>query len=136
MGNETSALHQRLHRWTHLLRFLMVGGLNTLFGYGLFAFFVWVGLRAEIAIFLGNIIGPLFNYVTYGKLAFSRRLDRHNLPRFIGNYVAFYFINVALLRLCLNMLHLSTYMTQLILTPFMALGMFFTLRYFVFRHGD
>jgi putative flippase GtrA len=121
------------YRWMHLIRFLAVGGLNTLFGYCLFALQIWLGVPPEIAILIGNIVGPLFNYVTYGKLAFSQKLGRHNLPRYVANYAVFYLINIALLRLFLETTHMSAYLAQLILTPFLALGQYFSLRYFVFR---
>lgn len=128
--------HLQHHKLLHLIRFLAVGGLNTAFGYCLFAVLIWAGLKAELAILIGNIIGPLFNYVTYGKLAFNRKLGRHNLPLFLGNYAAFYVINIALLWLLRDWLQLSDYLTQLILTPFLALGMFLSLRFIVFRKQD
>jgi putative flippase GtrA len=116
-----------------LIRFLAVGGLNTLFGYCLFAFLIWVGLSPQVALILGTIIGPMFNFVTYGKLAFGQALSHRNLPRFIAVYVIFYLINAGQLHVFVDRLHFSAYITQLIATPILSLGMFFSLRFFVFR---
>ena len=122
----------RLHRWMHLIRFLAVGGLNTVFAYCLFALQIWLGVPAELAILIGNIIGPLFNYVTYGKLAFNKSLGRHNLPRYIANYAVFYLINIALLKLLRSELHFSAYVAQMLLMPPLVLCQYFSLRYLVF----
>ena len=127
------AWHVQLRSWLHLIRFLAVGGLNTLFGYVLFAFLIWTGLPPQAALIVGTIIGPMFNFVTYGKLAFRQGLSHRSLPRFMAVYVGFYLINAGQLHIFVGLLHYSAYITQLIATPIMALGMFFSLRYFVFR---
>jgi putative flippase GtrA len=77
---------------------LAVGALNTLFGYSLYALLLWIGLPLEYALLLCSVIGVLFNFVTYGKLAFGRKPTRQSLPRFIAAYVVFYFLNLYLAR--------------------------------------
>lgn len=87
------------------LRFLLVGGLNTVFGYGLFAAFTWMGMPYPAAIALATVLGVLFNYQTTGRLVFDGP-GRGRLWRFIGVYVLIYLLNVAavavLLRAGLN----------------------------------
>ena len=132
---KNASLRTRLHRWIHVLRFLVVGGVNTLFGYCLFAFLIWIRLLPEIALALSTVIGVMFNFVSYGKLVYNH-LNRNSVPRYVALYVIYYGINALLLRLFLDTLHLSVYLTQMMLIPFMALGMFFALPYFVFRRRD
>jgi putative flippase GtrA len=76
------------------LRFLLVGGLNTVFGYGLFALFTWMGMPYPVAIALATVLGVLFNYQTTGRLVFDGP-GHGRLWRFIGVYVLVYLANVA-----------------------------------------
>jgi putative flippase GtrA len=121
----------RFHGWFAVIRFLAVGGLNTAFGYGLYAFLIWVKLPPEVALLLGTVGGVLFNFVTYGKLAFNRPINRGNLVRFLANYAVLYVVNAIPLHLMVAR-GLSAYLAQLILMPLMVIVSFFSLRYFVF----
>lgn len=76
------------------LRFLVVGGLNTAFGYGLFYLLLRLSGSAMFALTLGTILGVLFNFVTTGSLVF-RALERHRLIRFFGVYGIVYLYNAA-----------------------------------------
>ena len=52
-------------------RFLIVGTINTLFGYGVFAALITAGLESALALALATIAGVIFNYFTTGKLVFA-----------------------------------------------------------------
>jgi len=80
------------------LRFLVVGGINTVFGYGVFALFILLGLHYVLAVLLGQICGILFNFKTTGTIVFKNRNNRLIL-RFFGVYVITYFSIVGLLKL-------------------------------------
>ena len=122
----------RIESWTQLLRFLAVGGINTIFGYSLYAVLVWLMLPPQIALLLSTILGVLFNFATYGRVAFDRRLGWASFFRFVAVYAVLYGINVVLLRVLLNMGQ-SPYIAQLILLIPMTGGAFLAQRYFVFR---
>ena len=124
----------RSDEWGRIIRFLAVGVLNTLFGYSLYALLLWIGLPLEYALLLCSVIGVLFNFVTYGRLAFGRKPTKQTLPRFIAAYVAFYFLNLYLARTLIG-LGFTAYIAQLFLLPWMAGGMFLTLRYLVYRQS-
>jgi putative flippase GtrA len=79
------------------VRFLVVGVLNTAVGYGLFAFFVILGLHYGIAAALSTVLGVLFNFHTIGRLVFESR-DRSLLLRFAAVYATTYVLNVGALR--------------------------------------
>lgn len=90
-----------LARWVWarpFLRFLIVGGLNTLFGYGVFALFIVIGLHYAVAALLGTILGILFNFKTYGTLVFASR-DNRLIGRFFGVYAITYVIAIGVLKL-------------------------------------
>jgi putative flippase GtrA len=75
------------------LRFLAVGALNTLFGYGCFALLLYVGLHYAVAMLLATIIGVLFNFKTVGRLVFRSR-DNRLIFHFAAIYVVVYTVNV------------------------------------------
>lgn len=79
------------------IRFLLVGFVNTVFGYGLYAFFIFIGLHYSVAAFLGTVLGILFNFQTIGRLVFGRTDRRFVFLRFVSVYAFGYFLNVALI---------------------------------------
>jgi putative flippase GtrA len=68
-----------------LVRYLMVGALNTAFGYGVYALLLWVGLHYTAATLASTVLGILFNFKTYGTLVFKNRSNRLML-RFLAVY--------------------------------------------------
>lgn len=77
-----------------LIRFFLVGGLNTAFGYGLFAFLIYIGLHYSVAGIVGTIIGVLFNFKTVGLIVF-RSKNNKLIIRFFAVYVIIYTIGVS-----------------------------------------
>jgi len=78
------------------VRFLLVAGLNTVFGYGLFAALILIGLRYPLAAAIATVIGILFNFQTTGRLVFGRG-DLSLILRFFGVYGITYVVGVSLL---------------------------------------
>jgi putative flippase GtrA len=78
------------------IRFLLAGGLNTLFGYSAFAMLIWVGAGNDIAVIISTIAGVAFNYGTYGKVFASHGFAR--LPAFVAIYGALLLANILALR--------------------------------------
>lgn len=113
-----------------LLRFLLVGGLNTVVGYGLFAAFVWIGLPYPAAIALATVLGVAFNFQSTGRLVFGGA-PLSQLWRFVAVYAAVYFINVATVALLLRT-GLNVYVANgLVILP-LALIAYVLQRRFVF----
>lgn len=76
------------------IRFLFVGGLNTVFGFGAYALMLALGLHFTVAAAVSTVLGVLFNFVTTGRLVFGSR-SAAALPRFIGVYAVLYLMNIA-----------------------------------------
>lgn len=72
----------RRHRF---LRFLVVGGLNTVIGYGLFLLSLALMPTTLTALIVANILAILFNFLTTGALVFGVR-DPRLLARFFAVY--------------------------------------------------
>src|SRR5665647_2063048 len=79
------------------IKFLFVGGLNTLFGYGMFALFIYFHLHYSIASLLATLLGVLFNFKTTGKLVFKSS-DNRLIVRFFAVYGMVYLVNVLFLK--------------------------------------
>jgi putative flippase GtrA len=102
----TTRIIQRL--WSiQFLRFLAVGGVNTAFGYGVFALLILLNRHFRIcspevelvlAPLISQICGILFNFKTTGTLVFRNRNNRLIL-RFVSVYSTTYLLNYGLLRL-------------------------------------
>ena len=73
------------------IRFLFVGVLNTMFGYGLFVLFIWFGMHYSIALFCANFLGILFNYKTTGYIVFETRSNRLLLHFFLVYGIVYLF---------------------------------------------
>lgn len=87
----------RLRKVRHFLRYLIVGGINTLFGYGAFALLLYLGLHYALASFLATCAGILFNFNTTGRIVFNNS-DHRLLFQFLMVYAILYVINVLLLK--------------------------------------
>lgn len=78
---------------TRLLKFLLVGLLNTAVGYTIFLIALWTGLHYSVAIAVATVLGTLFNFKSTGAMVF-RSSDNSLLIRFIIVYGVIYLLNV------------------------------------------
>lgn len=74
-------------------RFILTGVINTAFGFGCFMALLYVGLHYSAALFVGTILGILFNFVTTGHFVFGDR-DPRKIPRFVAVYAILYLVNL------------------------------------------
>lgn len=114
-----------------LIRFLVVGGLNTVFGYSLFAVFTFIGLTYPVAIGLATIGGVLFNFQSVGRLVFDGA-PRSRFWRFVGVYCVIYLVNLGGVRLLLS-LGANVYVANAITLVPLSLLAFILNRRFVFN---
>jgi putative flippase GtrA len=123
------ALFQKLDQ--PFFRFLVVGGINTIFGYGLFAFFIYLNLHYSIASLLSTIIGVLFNFKTTGKLVFKSS-DNRLIVRFFAVYGMVYVLNVLFLK-GFKWFGLNLYIAGAVLVLPLAVVSFLLNKWFVFK---
>lgn len=112
------------------LLFLLVGVLNTAFGYGCFALLVWLGVHYSAAALISTVLDVLFNFRTIGRLVFRSRENRL-LWRFVGVYGVVYVGNLLGLRLGL-LVGLDPYLSGAILLLPLALSSYYLQSRFVF----
>lgn len=121
---------EKYHIDWKFIKFLFVGGLNTAFGYGIFALFIFLKFHFAVASFLSTVFGILFNFKTTGLIVFKNN-DNHLIFRFFGAYAIVYGLNVCGLKL-FKMVNFDMYLAGFILIFPMAVVSFFLMKKFVF----
>lgn len=112
------------------VKFVLVGVVNTAFGYALFALFYLLLGSHQLAITLATMCGVVFNFHSTGRLVFrSRRLSA--LLPFVAGYAAVWLVNMLLLNE-LTALAISPLAGQTLALPLIVLLSFTINRYLVF----
>ena len=61
------------------VRFLLIGVVNTIFGYSIFAAMFLATGQPELSIIVATAIGVLFNFMSTGRVVFGNDADRQRL---------------------------------------------------------
>ena len=112
-------------------KFLIVGVINTIFSYSLYAFFLSLGIHYGVAVLLSTILGVLFNFKTIGKFVFNNDSNRL-IFKFIVPYVVIYFLNIGSLRV-FDFFDFNMYFAGFIVTIYLSLVSFYLNKKFVFN---
>lgn len=72
---------------------MLVGGLNTAFGYTVFAICILIGTPYQLAALVSTVLGVLFNFKSYGALVFASH-DNRLIFRFIAVYGICYLVGL------------------------------------------
>ncbi|WP_442941738.1 GtrA family protein [Nostoc sp.] len=83
------------------IRFLIVGGINTLFGYSIFIMLILLNFRYEIAVLISTMCGVLFNFKTIGTFVFKNKNNKL-IFKFILVYAMIYFLQLFFLKQLLS----------------------------------
>lgn len=121
---------EKYHIDWKFIKFLFVGGLNTAFGYGVFALLLFLKLHYSLALLLSTVVGILFNFKTTGIIVFKNH-DNSLLFRFFAAYAIVYVLNVWGLKL-FDLIHFNMYWAGFILLFPMAVVSFILMKKFVF----
>jgi len=113
------------------IKFLLVGLLNTLFGYVLFAFFNLLTGYYTFSLGMVYTLAIFFNYFIYSKIIFNTN-KKSNLISFILVYIFFLILNISLIKFGL-LFHQNEILLQGIFLPILALGLYFALKKIVFK---
>lgn len=117
-------------RRNRFVRFLIAGGINTLFGFVVYSVFIVAGVAVWLALLAGMLFGAMFNFFTTGGYAF-RELSLSRFPRFVICHLFIYGINLTLIELVSTWLS-NKILSQAILIFPMAMLSYFLLARFVF----
>lgn len=113
------------------VKFILVGILNTAFGYGAFALLMYTGLHYPAAVVLSTIAGILFNFKTTGVLVFKNK-DNSLIFKFIAVYTLVCITGIIILRLA-EIAHINLYFAGLVSTGICAVTAFLLNKNWVFK---
>jgi putative flippase GtrA len=116
------------------LRFLVTGGINTAFGYAIYAACIFLGAGYAVASGVSIVCGVLFSYKTTSAMVFGRGYSG-SLVRYIGSYVIVYLFSVLILR-TMDQFGVNAYLAGILAAPPCAVLSFALLKLFVFRTVD
>ncbi len=114
------------------IKFILVGILNTAFGYFVFAALLYFGLHYTLAVVLSTIAGVLFNFKTTGKLVFKN--DNNKLIfKFVAVYAFTSIIGIIVLRLA-ELVNVNLYFAGMVSTGICAIISFILNKNWVFKY--
>ncbi len=113
-------------------RFLVVGAVNTMFGYSVFAMLILIGNTPTLALILTYVIGVVFNFSTTRRFVFNHS-KRASLLRFIIAYMVIYIFNIGLYSL-IELVGTPPLVTQAFCLPVIAIFSFLLFKFQVFRN--
>lgn len=116
--------------WKRIVRYYEAGIVNTLFGYGIYALLVALGLNIYVAQLLAHALGVVFNFITYSRYTFADQTA--SKPRFLLSYGINYLLSVALLW-GFEQLVESPYISGLLAVIVVSLINFLVLKKLVFK---
>lgn len=116
------------------LRFLFVGGLNTIVGYGIYALLVYMGVNYLIANTLSTIIGIIHSYFWNRYFTFkSKQKALKEITKFVTVYAASYLIGMCTLYIFKSKLNISPYIAGLLNLVITTLISYFGHKYISFN---
>ncbi|MGX1305312.1 putative flippase GtrA [Amorphus suaedae] len=118
-------------RHQRLVRFLLVGVVNTIFGYSVFALLYLLTHHHNFSVIAATIIGIIFNFFTTGRIVFGNKSLRALLP-FIMAYGVALALNLVVLNLLLAV-GISALIGQAISLPVVVIVSYLINARFVFR---
>ncbi len=119
-----AAMKQRLatllldETFVQLLKFLVIGVFNTLFGYAVYALLVLIGLPEQAALGIAYVIGVTWNYFTHARLVFGTK-GYKRMPAYFVAYLFLYGLNALALEQLVTA-GLQPLLAQAIIVPFAA----------------
>lgn len=132
-GREPRRPGRRTDALRRLGRFLVIGVVNTLFGYGVYALLVYLKLSYLLALLLSTVAGVIFNFFSTGRLVFRQRGGLGTFASFIAAYALVYLVNAAELDLLVERLRVGPYAGQAICLPTSVAMSWILLNFWVFK---
>jgi len=115
-----------------IFSYILVGILNTFFGYSIYALLIFSGLSYIYSILISTIAGIIFNFKTISKFVFGSS-DNSLIKKFILVYVFGLIMNIFLIKL-FNFFNLNFYIAGFLSIIAVAVISFVLMKFFVFKN--
>ncbi len=97
------------------IKYIFIGFINTLFGYGVIFLLIYINIEAEIANFIGYLLGFFLSYYLNKKYNFkSNKSHREDFPKFIISMAISYILNLTVMVISYRVLNIDVYISQII----------------------
>lgn len=118
-------------------RFIIAGGINTLFSYFSFAILLLLVKNKEIVLTLNLFIAVTFNYMTSSRFVFQNSEKGFiKIFQFYGVYFITYLVNMAHLYITVDLLLWDIYIAQLSTLSYLPILGFILQRKLVFSNNE
>lgn len=95
---------------------------------------MFIGLSAEISNGLGYAIGLVVSYIAHKTWTFESKASlKREFSKFVASIVIAYGLNLLVLVICIRVLDINSYLSQLISGGVYVVTSFFLLKYFAFK---
>lgn len=115
-------------------KFVFVGVLNTIVGYGFFAFFVLIGLHYSLALILSSVIGIIHSYFWNKYFTFKSFMRSFfEFFRFVSVYLVIFLLNWAFLWIFVDIYSFNILQVQAGVIIFLTICSFLGHKFWSFR---
>jgi putative flippase GtrA len=116
-----------------LVRFIGVGLLNTVVGYGIYGLLILLNIPYLVALLMATIMGVIFNYFSIGRLVFKSRGGLFVFAKFIAAYSIVYGINATALDVLIKQFQFNPYLGQALCVPLSVVISWLLMNYWVYK---
>ena len=121
-------------RFPQKIRFLLVGGYNTVFSYALYVLFVYMGLNAQLALFFSFLISSLNSYFTQKFYVFNTKGNYFKeYTKCLITWFGSYLLNAVILACLMKFLNLNPYLAEFVALVLITIYSYIVLKYFAFK---
>lgn len=115
------------------VRYLFTGLINTVLGYLVFSFLLFLDVSYTLALLLATVSGIVFNYISFGYIVYKKNGGWLGFVKIIISYGITYGLNATGLFIINTYFHISMYFGQIICTPLNILLSWLLINYWVYR---
>lgn len=114
-----------------IVRFIVIGIINTAFYFMLYSIFIFFKLDYKVAVLLATLLGIVFSFKTLGSFVFKNK-DNKLFIKFLLLYVILYFVNIMLINFFNHFVN-NYYIAGFLATMINAVLSFGLNKFFVFK---
>ncbi|OOV07283.1 hypothetical protein RF819_11580 [Rhodoferax fermentans] len=113
------------------VKYILVGICNTLFSYGVYSAFLFLGFKFQAANLMALLLGIAFSFTTQGNVVF-KNASKVTFVKFVVAWLFIYLLNISIIG-ALVQATVSPYVAGAVATVPVTLVSYFILKYVVFR---
>jgi len=121
-------MHKLFER--QFLRYILVGIGNTIFSYGAYSLFLFLGFKFQVANLMALLLGIAFSFTTQGNVVF-KNATKATFVKFVVAWFFIYLFNISIIG-ALVQATISPYLAGALATVPVTLVSYFILKYAVF----